>query len=44
MSDDWIKSWVIKKIKYYENFLKNNNNSPIREEIEEGIKILKELL
>ena len=44
MSDDWMKKWVTKKIKYYEKFLKNNQKSPIRNDVEEGIQILKELL
>lgn len=44
ITDNWIKKWVKKKIKYYESFLKNNNGSPIRNEVEESIKILRELL
>ena len=44
MSDAWIKKWVIIKIKYYRNYLKNNQDSPIRNEIKESIRILKELI
>ena len=44
MSDNWMRKWVKKKIQHYEGFLKKNQNSLIRKEIEESIKILKELL
>ena len=44
MSDNWIKNWISKKIKYYENYLNKNHNSPIKNEVEESIRILKDLL
>ena len=42
--NEWIKNWVKKKIGYYETYLKDHWDSPIKEEIEESIRILKELI
>lgn len=44
ISNNWIKSWVRKKIRYYEMYLKHNPDSPIRNEVEENIRILKDLI
>ncbi len=43
-SNKWMKKWIREKIKYYESLLENNPDEKFRAEIEEGIRILKELL
>jgi len=40
----WIKSWVQKKISFYESYLKDHKNSPLKKEIKESIRILKDLI
>lgn len=42
--NDWIRKWVKIKIKYYEMYLKNNLDSPLRKEVEEYISSLRELI
>jgi len=44
ISDTWIRQWVKKKIEFYETYLKKNQKSPIKSEVEENIRILKELI
>ncbi len=43
-NNNWIRSWINEKIKYYESFIKNNPDSALKNEFSEGIKILKDLL
>ncbi len=43
-SDKWMRKWIREKIKYYESLLKDSDDQKFKAEIEEGIKILKELL
>jgi hypothetical protein len=40
----WMKRWIEEKIKYYESLLQNAPDEKFRQELEEGIRILKELL
>ena len=42
--NQWIKKWVKKKIEFYETYLEQHKSSPIKEEVEESIRILKELI
>jgi hypothetical protein len=44
VSRHWIKNWVKKKIEFYQEYLKNNENTPLKSEIENNIKTLKELI
>ncbi len=43
-SNGWIKKWIKMKIKYYKTYLKENQDSPLKEEVKESIRILKELV
>ncbi|MBN1899173.1 MAG: hypothetical protein JW827_10370 [Spirochaetes bacterium] len=43
-SNKFMKQWIREKIKYYESLLEDNPDANFRAELEEGIKILKELL
>ena len=40
----YMKSWTIKMIAYWENFLQENPNSELREKVKEAIKTLQGIL
>ncbi len=42
--EEWLNKWIQKKIVYYERFLQNNPECKYAKQIEEGIKILREML
>jgi hypothetical protein len=43
-TNNWLRNWVLKRIRYYESFLMKNPNSFLRNEIAETIKHLKDLV
>lgn len=43
-TNNWLRNWVLKRIRYYEGFLMRNPGNALRKEIAETIRHLKDLV